>query len=99
MATNKDWLPKGRAEQLTMADDWIAVCAPKQSAWTIPGAALTELTTRRNTARTALETAQNETTRTPVANARCKEAFDALIDCMRDFKRPGAHRCQARFLG
>ncbi|MDR1249426.1 MAG: hypothetical protein LBK63_09010, partial [Treponema sp.] len=34
-----------------------------------------------------LETAKNETTRTPVANARCKEAFDALEDFMRDFKR------------
>jgi hypothetical protein len=70
-----------------MADDWISVCAPKQTAWTIPGAALTELTTRKNTGRTALEIAKNETTRTPVANAQCKEAFDALSGFMRDFKR------------
>jgi hypothetical protein len=40
----------------------------------IPGTALTELTARRNTARTALETATKETTRTPIANALCKEA-------------------------
>jgi hypothetical protein len=70
-----------------MADDWNSVCVPKQSAWGIPGTALTEFTTRRSAARAALETAKNETTRTPVTNAQCKEAFDALINFMRDFKR------------
>jgi hypothetical protein len=35
----------------------------------------------------ALATAKNETTRTPVATAQCKEAFDALIAAMRDMKR------------
>jgi hypothetical protein len=72
---------------LEMADDWISVCGVKQGAWNIPGTAVTELTTLRGAARTALETAKNETTRTPVATAQCKEAFDALIDFMRDFKR------------
>jgi hypothetical protein len=72
---------------LEMADDWISVCGVKQGAWNIPGTALTELTTLRGAARTALETAKNETTRTPVATAQCKEAFDALTGCMRDFKR------------
>jgi hypothetical protein len=70
-----------------MADDWIAVCTVNQTTWGIPGTAVTELTTLRNTARAALETAKNETTRTPVATAQCKEAFDALIGFMRDFKR------------
>jgi hypothetical protein len=46
-----------------------------------------ELITIRNAAEAALETAKNETTRTPVATAQCKEAFDALIAFMRDFKR------------
>jgi hypothetical protein len=66
-----------------MANDWIAVCTVSQTPWGIPGTALTEFTTRRAAA-AALVTAQNET---PVANARCKEAFDALSDFMRDFKR------------
>jgi hypothetical protein len=35
----------------------------------------------------ALEAAKNETTRTPVATAQCKEAFDVLIAAMRDMKR------------
>jgi hypothetical protein len=87
MAVTKDWLPSARSEILAMADDWIAVCTTKQTYWNIPGTALTELTTLRNTAAIALETAKNETTRTPVATAQCKEAFDALAAFMRDFKR------------
>jgi hypothetical protein len=67
--------------------DWIAVCAAKETAWNIPGAAVTELTTLRETAAAALETAKNETARTPVSTAHCKEAFDALTAFMRDFKR------------
>jgi hypothetical protein len=35
----------------------------------------------------ALEAAKNETTRTPVVTAQCKEAFDVLTVKMRDMKR------------
>jgi hypothetical protein len=70
-----------------MADDWIAVCTARQTDWNIPGTALTGLVTSRDAARTTLETAKNETTRTPVVNAQCKEAFDALTGFMRDMKR------------
>ncbi|MDR1219448.1 MAG: hypothetical protein LBK73_07555 [Treponema sp.] len=87
MSVQTDWLPKSRAEQLAMADDWISVCAAKLTDWNIPSSALTELTAIRDAAAAALETAKNETTRTPVSNARCKEAFDALTGFMRDFKR------------
>jgi hypothetical protein len=70
-----------------MADDWISVCTTRQTDWNIPYQAITELTTHRTTAGTALEIAKNETTRTPVATAQGKEAFDALTGFMRDFKR------------
>jgi hypothetical protein len=70
-----------------MVKDWIAVCTPKTTAWNIPQSAITSLQTLSQTASTALETAKNETTRTPVATAKCKEAFDALIAGMRDFKK------------
>jgi hypothetical protein len=70
-----------------MANDWIAVCAVSQTPWGIPGPAFTEFTVRGAAASAALVTAKNETTRTPVSNARCKEAFDALTGFMRDFKR------------
>jgi hypothetical protein len=87
MAENKDWFPKSRANQVVMADDWIVVCTPSQAAWNIPGTALAELTARRAVARAALEAAKNEITRTPVATAKCREAFEALAAFMRDFKR------------
>jgi hypothetical protein len=51
MTVTKDWLPLTRAAILAMADDWIAVCAVFLTAWGIPGAALTELTARRDAAR------------------------------------------------
>ncbi|MDR1218195.1 MAG: hypothetical protein LBK73_01135 [Treponema sp.] len=87
MATDKDRLPKSRAEQLAMADGWISVCVAKQTDWNIPVPALTELAALRNAVRTALETVKNESTRTPVANARRKDSFDAQTGFMRGFKR------------
>jgi hypothetical protein len=58
-----------------------------KTAWNIPDPPLLDLSVFRDTATVALETAKNETTRTPVTTAQCKEAFDALIAFMRDFKR------------
>jgi hypothetical protein len=70
-----------------MADDWLSVCAGKKTGWNIPDSAVTDFITLKEAATVALETAKNETTRTPVATAQCKEAFDALTAFMRDFKR------------
>jgi hypothetical protein len=70
-----------------MAAGWITVCTVNRTAWGIPAPALTELTDRREAAEDALKVAQTETTRTPVATAKCKETFDALTAFMRDFKR------------
>ncbi|MDR1411661.1 MAG: hypothetical protein LBI91_05620 [Spirochaetaceae bacterium] len=87
MSKSTDWLPSGRDSVLAMAGDWISVCTGRKTDWNIPDSAITELTTLRGAAAAALETAKNETTRTPVATAQCKEAFDALCAFMRDFKR------------
>jgi hypothetical protein len=70
-----------------MAGDWISVCSVRSNDWGIPGQALTDFTARRDAAATALERAKTESSRTPVATAQCKEAFGALVDFMRDFKR------------
>jgi hypothetical protein len=70
-----------------MARDWKAVAEPKASAWNIPASTLTELDSLIQAADNALSTAKNETTRTPVATAQCREAFDALAAFMRDMKR------------
>jgi hypothetical protein len=87
MSITRDWLPHTRTDILAMARDWQAVAGPKAGDWNIPAPTLTELGTLIQAADAALAAAQNETTRTPVATARCKEAFDALMAFMRDFKR------------
>ena len=87
MAHYSDWLPTTRTGILAMAKDWKTVCTAKAGAWNIPAATLTELDALTQAAQTALDTAQNETTRTPVATAQCKTAFDALTAFMRDMKK------------
>ncbi|MDR0684434.1 MAG: hypothetical protein LBF83_04835, partial [Spirochaetaceae bacterium] len=82
-----DWLPPTREGQLAMAKDWQSVAGANADAWGIPAAAMTSFGTHIQTAEGALAAAKNETTRTPVATARCKEAFDVLTAFMRDFKR------------
>jgi hypothetical protein len=70
-----------------MAKDWKAVMTVNAAAWGIPAGVLTAFDGVIQAAETALETALNETTRTPVATAQCKAAFDALAAAMRDIKR------------
>jgi hypothetical protein len=87
MSASKDWLPNSREGQLAMCRDWLDVLATKAAVWGVPDATVTELTALEGAADTALTTAQNETTRTPVANAQCKTAFEALTAKMRDTKK------------
>jgi hypothetical protein len=70
-----------------MARDWQGVAGTNASAWGIPPAVLQNFDTLISAADTAFTAAKNETTRTPVATAQCKEAFDALTAAMRDMKR------------
>jgi hypothetical protein len=70
-----------------MARDWQSVAGTNANAWGIPPTVLQGLDSLIQAADTALATAKNETTRTPVATAQCKEAFDALTAAMRDMKR------------
>jgi hypothetical protein len=73
-----------------MAREWITLLGAtggKAAAWGVPAAALTDLGSAWAAAQAALDTARNESTRTPVATARCREAFEALSDGMRDMKR------------
>ena len=84
---SNDWLPGDREGQIAMAKEWLAYAAPQAEAWNIPSTAIVELRARIVKAQAALEVAKTESTRTPVATAQCREAFDALCDFMRDFKR------------
>jgi hypothetical protein len=87
MSTSKDWLPNDRESQLAMARNWVDVAGTNAQAWGIPPAVIQKLSGLLDTAETALNTAKNETTRTPVATAHCKAAFYAMTDAMRDIKR------------
>jgi hypothetical protein len=70
-----------------MARDWQSVAGTNAHLWGIPPSVLQGLDSLIQVADTALTTAKNETTRTPVATAQCKEAFDVLTAAMRDMKR------------
>jgi hypothetical protein len=87
MSKQTDWLPTTRAGQLAMAGEWITVCTAKQTSWGISQSDLTNLTSVRDLAKLALEAATNESTRTPVATARCKTMFGQLTKFMRYFKQ------------
>jgi hypothetical protein len=88
MSQRTDRLPGTREGQLTMSKDWHSVAGTNAEAWGIPAAALQELSALTQTANTTtLTTAKNETTRTPVATAQCREAFEALTAAMRDMKK------------
>jgi hypothetical protein len=87
MSTSKDWLSNSRTDQLNMALNWKSLIGSSAAAWSIPADVLPELDSLIQSAETALTAARNETTRTPVATAQCKTAFEALTAKMRDIKR------------
>jgi hypothetical protein len=87
MSKKTDWMPGTRTGQLAMARDWISVIGTNAAAWGVPADVLTGLSAVTEAANTALSTARNETTRTPVATAKCREAFEALAAKMRDIKK------------
>ncbi|MDR1286855.1 MAG: hypothetical protein LBK08_04525 [Treponema sp.] len=87
MSQRSDWLPANRESILEMARNWQSVAGTGGSAWGIPPSVMQNFDSLIQAAANALAAAQNETTRTPVATAQCKEAFDTLITAMRDMKR------------
>jgi hypothetical protein len=70
-----------------MARDWVSVTGTNAQLWGIPLTAVQELAGLADAAGTALAAAKNETTRTPVATAQCRAAFEALTAGMRDMKK------------
>jgi hypothetical protein len=87
MAHHSDWLPGTRTGSLEMARKWIGTLATKGTAWGVSDAEKAELAALTQAADTALTKAKDESTRTPVATAQCKTAFDALVAFMRDMKK------------
>jgi hypothetical protein len=70
-----------------MVKTWITTITAYLLKWGIPESVMQNLSSLAAAAESALDTAKNESTRTPVATARCKEAFDALTADMRDIKK------------
>jgi hypothetical protein len=87
MSTTGDWLPGTREGILAMAKTWLIVIVANLQKRGIPESVLQALPAPVTAADSALAAAQNESTRTPVATARCKEVFDALSAEMRDIKK------------
>ena len=87
MSQRSDWLPAARDAMLAMVKAWIITITAYLLKWGIPESVMQNLSSLAVAAESALETAKNESTRTPVVTARCKEAFDTLSAEMWDIKR------------
>jgi hypothetical protein len=87
MSKKSEWFASSREGQLAMGREWQAVLLDSGAAWGVPSSALAKLAGVVTDAAEALDVAKNETTRTPVATARCKAAFEALERYMWDMKR------------
>ena len=87
MSQRSDWLPTARDAILAMVKAWILTITAYLLKWGIPESVAQNLSSLATAAESALDAAKNESTRTPVATARCKESFDALTAEMRDIKK------------
>ncbi|MDR0785009.1 MAG: hypothetical protein LBE74_03895 [Treponema sp.] len=87
MGEKTDWMSGTRDGQSATAKQWVTVLNANGTAWGVPSVETAELTTCTNAADAALTAAKNETTRTPVATAQCKTAFEALTAKMWDIKK------------
>ena len=86
MSQRTDWIPASRTDILSMARGWQPIVYNNKTAWNIPDADVQQLGSLITAAETALNTAEHETTRTPVATEKCREAFTALTEKMRFIK-------------
>ncbi|MFP3041669.1 hypothetical protein LQZ19_07575 [Treponema primitia] len=87
MATNKDWFPKTRDEQLSMGFIWNTALVNQSTTWNIPTNVQAAFSPLVSAAESTLSIAKDESSRTPVATAQCREAFKALEEKMRDIKK------------
>jgi hypothetical protein len=70
-----------------MAKNWVLILTDQGAAWGIPEAVIMGLSGVTAAADGVLAAAMNESTRTPVVTAHCREIFGHLEDAMRDIKR------------
>jgi hypothetical protein len=83
-----DWLPGSRADQLTVASNWITdLTSARRTAWGIPQDQYNGLAELHGAAEAVLRKAHDDTQRTPVVTVQCKAAFDILEIKLRFFKK------------
>jgi hypothetical protein len=87
MAGNDDWYSGSRDGQLAMGKNWVVVLNVKGTGWKIPPEDTQALGAVVGEADAVLTTAKNETTRTPVVTAQCREVFGRMETKMRDIKK------------
>jgi hypothetical protein len=87
MSTTRDWFPTSRDEQLAMGKNWTAILTDRGAEWNVPPGEVQELSALVEDADTILAMAKNETTRTPVVTAQCRETFRRLEEKMRYIKK------------
>jgi len=85
MGVRSDWVPGRRTDQLVMAKIWCVVLGKMGAQWDISGTDLEELNALVNVAEEVLGKAMSSE-RTGIITAKCREAFDELIACMRRLK-------------
>jgi len=84
MAKRKDWWPTSRQKQLAMVRQWLEVGLNR---WDIPDDAVQELVELSDKALFALKDAQEESTNSSVAKAKCREIFRELEWSARAMKK------------
>jgi hypothetical protein len=88
MAKRTDWLPGTRTGQLDMCRNWLDIMdADTRAAWSIPAPRFQELEDLFEAAQAILQKARNEDERTHVVTVQVQEAFRAMTDAQRFFKK------------
>ncbi|MDR1218889.1 MAG: hypothetical protein LBK73_04690 [Treponema sp.] len=82
-----DWLPSSRIFIITMCRNWMAyMTADVRTAWDVPAAQFTALTTLFENAEALLQKTMDDAERTHVITVECQAAFTALKEKMRFFR-------------
>ena len=72
-----DWYPRSRDGQFHMVDTWLQVFQTKATAWNIPPAHVTGLTTANTNAKAILAVVKSRE-RTAASVVECNEAFKEM---------------------
>ncbi|GHV72213.1 hypothetical protein AGMMS49928_28510 [Spirochaetia bacterium] len=91
MAQRTDWLSASRTDQLSMANVWNTAFSTHDTEWNIAAPVQVALEGLINIAEEALNKAKDESTRTPVATAQCKTAFDNWYSVVGQGETPPAN--------